>query len=555
MKLKNKITQKLTLIGFISIVITAICCYGAFWFTLSAQAVEDLGIYGKTIRTASENITSVDGLDKYIQKDYRITVIDEYGNVLYESSELTPDKMENHSDRPEVIQAKTEGYGESSRYSSTLASTTFYYAMKLDNGNILRVSKEIHLINDILSKMVPFLFVIAVFVFAICCFIASRTTKKIIKPIENMAQSVDNIAYEEFVPFANTIEKQRKEIKKQVSDIQKEKDKIETLIANMAEGFLLIDMKGKVLADNDSVLSILGLKDDKRIKGKSIYDLGIASNVSECISMALKGRGKTIDIEEKGRYIKLHANPVYSNSRQTGAICLVIDISDKHQAEKMRREFSANVSHELKTPLTSISGYAEMIETGMAKDDDIKAFAGKIRKEAGRLVSLIGDIIKLSELEETADNNENKAVNLTEIARDCVETLEMAASKNNISIAVTGVNTLVNGDESMLHELVYNLCDNAIRYNKSGGTVNVEVKRINSGVKLTVADTGIGIPQKYQERVFERFYRVDKSRSKETGGTGLGLAIVKHIAQMHKATLNIESTENVGTTITVIFNL
>lgn len=535
----------------ISILLTAACCYIVFGVSLSKDAFGGLESYGNMLKSVLDDTELSENYGTLAFGEYRITIIEPDGQVVYDSSG-DKSENENHSDRPEVEEALESGSGKISRYSSTLGVTSYYYAVKLDNGNVLRVSKEAHMVLNTLTQILPYLLAVVLLVFWVCRAISSVTTKNIIKPIEQMAKSTDKIAYEEFIPFARTIEKQRKEIAKKISDIQKEKVKIETLIANMSEGFLLLDNNGKILTLNDSIISIFEMDKNRYFSGQNISSLDIKDDIRKSIHKALNGKSNTIETEENGRFIKLHTNPVLSGKKQTGVICIAIDNSALHSAEKMRREFSANVSHELKTPLTSISGYAEMIECGIAKEDDIKNFASKIRKEAARLVTLIGDIIKLSELEETTDTgSEFVNVDLKNTAEECAEVLKLNAEKHNITLKVTGDKAVVKGSKSMLYELVYNLCDNAIRYNRDNGSVEISVIKASKNVILQVSDTGIGIPEKYQMRVFERFYRVDKSRSKETGGTGLGLAIVKHIAQMHGASLNINSKENEGTIISV----
>jgi len=380
---------------------------------------------------------------------------------------------------------------------------------------------------------------------------ASISTKRIVRPIEKMTEDITDVAYEELIPFANTIEKQQSQIKNQMAKVQLEKDKINALIANMNEGFLLLDMDKNILIENDSAASLLGTM-RKNIVGENIITLSRNKEFINCVDEAIEGKSGTVKFEHKGKNVQVLASPVLSNGKQNGVICLIMNITEKEKTEKMRREFTANVSHELKTPLTSISGYAEMIENGMvANTEDIQRFAGKIHKEAGRMITLIGDIIELSHLDEPQKTLEKQYIKLRELTEECFDTLASSAEKRNVYLNLIGDDVIFHGNRSMIYEVIYNLCDNAIRYNNPGGKVDVIIKDKINQVEISVADTGIGIPQKHHSRIFERFYRVDKSHSKETGGTGLGLAIVKHIVEQHQGKIQLDSNENGGTTIKI----
>ena len=458
-------------------------------------------------------------------------------------------KMGNHSNRPEFINAMKNGYGDDSRKSETLGNVTYYYAVKTSNGNVLRLSETMENGYSIFMHLVPILFAVIIIVFILCCVLSKRSTKKIIAPIENFESNVDGNQYEELSSISRTISSQQKQINKQVSRLQLEKDRIDTLIQNMSEGFIMLDMDKNMLMCNHSASKYLGT-DSEGTVGESLISFSRNEVLCECVDKAFSGERSSNEGNINGRVLQIIASPVYSNSEQKGVICLIIDISAKRKAEKMRREFTANVTHELKTPLTSISGYAEIIESGIVAPEDIERFAGKIHKESGRLLSLIGDIIELSELDENTRPVNYDKVDLSGLSREVAEDLHTNANKHEVVIKVNAEDKiLINGNRNQLYELVYNLCDNAIRYNRKGGNVTVTVKKEDENAVLSVADTGIGIPLKHQKRVFERFYRVDKSRSKETGGTGLGLAIVKHIAERHDGTITLKSNEN-GTVFT-----
>lgn len=536
----------------ISILLTAVFSTAAFWFVFSEQEAADLKIFAQSI-AKTYNADKEEALDSEITSDFmRVTLIAPNGNVLYDSdSSVDLSTLPNHKDRPEFKEALETGSGSSSRMSSTLNSNTYYYAIKTDDGNVLRVSKTFGSIISVFIKIFPSILFIVLIVFVICIAVSRRATRKIIEPIEKMSENLQNTPYEELVPLAETISSQQKEIRKQVRKLQLEKDKIDTLIQNMSEGFILIDMDKNVLMSNHSAAKLIGAAEDA-ITGKSLLVYSRNETVIECVDSALEGEGKSGDMTINGRVLQIITNPVYSNNKQNGVICLIIDVSAKKKAEKMRREFTANVTHELKTPLTSISGYAEIIASGLARPDDVQGFAGKIHKESGRLLSLIGDIIELSQLDERSPEDDFASVDLSSIAYEVAEDLRSNAEKHDVKISVEAEKSVINGNRNQIYELIYNLCDNAIRYNRPDGSVRISIIDTGNGSVIKVSDTGIGIPEKHHKRIFERFYRVDKSRSKETGGTGLGLAIVKHITERHGGSVSVQSNDN-GTTFTVRF--
>lgn len=551
MKLKSKITRKMLIVGVISILLTALSVSFAFWYFFTDQVKNDLKTYGKIAVMDYINSEGSNDFSAYAQNDVRVTIIDKEGNVILDN-DVKNQITENHNDRPEIIEAREKGYGESTRNSDTIEKTSYYYAQLMDDGSVLRVSKEAGSIFSVFGGIIPIIVFIVLYVFAVCLAFSAEATKSIIKPIEDMAVDTGNVTYEELIPFSNTIEEQREKINRQFEKLQQEKEKINILIANMSEGFVLFDLEKNVLMKNESALKLLQAND---VINANVINFSRNEKFLEAIDKAIEGKNNNVDLNINGREIQVLASPVFSNNVQNGAICIVMDITEKKKAENMRREFTANVSHELKTPLTSISGYAEMIEFGMAKPEDIKGFAHKICREAGRLVTLIGDILKLSQLDEPLPQNQVQKVDLSELVQECAEDLKINAQKHSVEIDAYGEKAVIMGNRSLLYELVYNLCDNAIRYNKSGGSVEIKVNETDNRVNLTVADTGIGIPKEHQDRIFERFYRVDKSRSKETGGTGLGLAIVKYIAEQHSGIISIESESGKGTKITVSFPL
>ncbi|MEE1155419.1 MAG: ATP-binding protein [Acutalibacteraceae bacterium] len=558
MKLRTTLTKRLVVISGISILLTALCCCIASWITFSEQAYSDLSTYCKVLTDYYNPESSIDDIKPIIIGGYRLTVVNSKGNVIYESDKnLNPSEMGNYLNRPEIKQAIKNGIGESTRYSSTSDDMVCYYAMKMKNGNIIRVSKSVHSFYKLFYWTVLIVIAMCIYLLILCFIISSRFTKKIVKPFENIKLEDINKnfkIYKELKPFTDTIISQQRKIRNQFEALQEERDKINTLISNMQEGFIMLDIDKVILVENDSAKRLLKNKYDDN-KGKNMFAVYSNDILIDSINKASKGKSTETELKLNKKTIRLYTNPVFSGGEAVGVICLLVDITEKKKTEKLRREFTANVTHELKTPLTSISGYAEMIENGMVtNEDDMRRFAGRIHKEAGRLISLIADIMKLSKMDDNAYKIEDiKKVNLKDMVNESISVLDIMAEKNNITFITDLQNVTCSGNETQLYELIFNLCDNAIRYNKLNGKVYVTLCRQNNIPVLTVKDTGIGIDKKHQPRIFERFYRVDKSRSKETGGTGLGLAIVKHIAELHNAKITINSELNKGTEITVMF--
>lgn len=550
MKLRKILLKRFLITAGVSILLTAVFSTAAFWFIFSSSEKATIKNYAAMVTSLYNKDRSYEQLHDLSSSKIRITLLDSSGNVLLESEDgVDVTKMGNHSNRPEFINAMKNGYGDDSRKSETIGRVTYYYAEKTANGNVLRVSETIENGYSLFMHLVPILLGVIILVFILCYILSKRSTKKIIAPIENLESNADGTQYEELSSISRTISSQQKQISKQVTRLQLEKDRIDTLIQNMSEGFIMLDMDKNMLMCNHSASKYLGT-DSEGTVGESLISFSRNEVLCECVDKAFDGERSSNEGSINGRVLQIIASPVYSNSEQKGVICLIIDVSAKRKAEKMRREFTANVTHELKTPLTSISGYAEIIESGIAAPEDIERFAGKIHKESGRLLSLIGDIIELSELDENTRPANYDKVDLSGLSREVAEDLHTNANKHEVEIKVNAAEkVLIKGNRNQLYELVYNLCDNAIRYNRKGGSVTVTVKKDGENAFLSVADTGIGIPVKHQKRVFERFYRVDKSRSKETGGTGLGLAIVKHIAERHDGTITLKSNEN-GTVFT-----
>jgi len=550
-KLSKKLLKNFSVIAVVSILLTAVFSTAAFWFVFSDEQEAEVRQYTDKIISVYNSDSEIDLSKYYGIGDFRVTLIKSDGSVVSDSVDTDVNSMPNHSDRPEFEQAIKDGNGSSHRMSETLNKITYYYAEKTADGSVIRVAKTIDSIYGIFLFVIPSILIIMIGVFVVCTILAKRSTKKIIEPIKEMADNGNGSPYDELLPLSQKIASQQRQIKRQMRRLQFEKDKISTLIENMAEGFILIDVDKKVLMSNYSASKLLGADDDG-VTDKTLIAFSRNEVLNDCVDKALSGESKNGDTTVKGRALQIITNPVYSNGEKNGAICLIIDVSAKKKAEKMRREFTANVTHELKTPLTSISGYAEIIASGLVKPDDIPNFANKIHKESGRLLSLISDIMELSQLDEKFSDEEFTPVDLAGVAAEVAEDLRSNAEKHGITITVDTKTAVINGNRNQIYELIYNLCDNAIRYNRENGSVKIITGDDNEHPFVKVADTGIGIPEKHHKRVFERFYRVDKSRSKETGGTGLGLAIVKHITERHGGEISLESSEQ-GTTFTARF--
>ena len=550
-KLSKKLLKNFSVIAVVSILLTAVFSTAAFWFVFSDEQEAEVRQYTDKIISVYNSDSEIDLSKYYGIGDFRVTLIKSDGSVVSDSVDTDVNSMPNHSDRPEFEQAIKDGNGSSHRMSETLNKITYYYAEKTADGSVIRVAKTIDSIYGIFLFVIPSILIIMIGVFVVCTILAKRSTKKIVEPIKEMADNGNGSPYDELLPLSQKIASQQRQIKRQMRRLQFEKDKISTLIENMAEGFILIDVDKKVLMSNYSASKLLGADDDG-VTDKTLIAFSRNEVLNDCVDKALSGESKNGDTTVKGRALQIITNPVYSNGEKNGAICLIIDVSAKKKAEKMRREFTANVTHELKTPLTSISGYAEIIASGLVKPDDIPNFANKIHKESGRLLSLISDIMELSQLDEKFSDEEFAPVDLAGVAAEVAEDLRSNAEKHGITITVDTKTAVINGNRNQIYELIYNLCDNAIRYNRENGSVKIITGDDNEHPFVKVADTGIGIPEKHHKRVFERFYRVDKSRSKETGGTGLGLAIVKHITERHGGEISLESSEQ-GTTFTAMF--
>ncbi len=501
---------------------------------------------------------TLDGMD-YLKNlnanDCRITWIAADGTVLYDN-QFDASQMENHKNREEVKQAMEGSAGTSFRQSTTVSERTMYYAKRMQDHTVLRLSVSQSSVLFLLGGMLsPICFILL----AACILsgvLSYRVSKKIVHPLSELdlkhPEQVET--YDELSPFLQRIAAQNREIEHRVRELKKQQQEFSMITENMSEGLFVIDRNYQILSYNKSAVQIFSIENEPI--GQNLLAVNRSQVFREAVDSALQGRHTQKNLTLNGRVYQIIANSVCSpDSEQelVGAVLLVLDITEKEEQERYRREFTANVSHELKTPLTSISGIAEIIRNGIVRPEDIPHFAGKIYDESQRLITLIGDIIKLSQLDEDQVPLERESVDLLEISRDVVQQLSSVAKKNGVSLVAGGTHGSVYGVRQVLSEMVYNLCENAVKYNQKGGRVSVDVKQSDAAITLTVKDTGIGIPKAEQSRVFERFYRVDKSHSKAVGGTGLGLSIVKHGAALHHAVIELNSEVGEGTEIKLIF--
>ena len=485
----------------------------------------------------------------------RVTLIDPDGTVIFDSN-TDPDHMENHLERPEVQEAMQGGQGAAARTSSTLGHQTYYTAIQLSTGEILRLSNTTDIVMDDLQRAIPPLLLIILLVCGLSMWLAHQLTVRLVAPINtlNLEKPLENNIYEEFSPLLSKIHAQNLQIQQQIEILRRRQVEFEAITSNMSEGLIVLDDELRILSANSAAVRLMGAE-TRDWSGENLIVFSRDTTLSQKARAAVHGGKESLACENKeGAHLHLSLSPVDVEGAPRGCVLLIVDVSERYAAERSRREFTANVSHELKTPLTSISGYAEMVSLGLAKPDDVRGFAQKIHDEAGRLIALVDDIMKLSHLDEsTPASLPFEPVELYALAYETTERLRQTAEKQNVEITLEGAPVTVRGVRRMLGEAVFNLCDNAIKYNRAGGRVTVSVGMSQGCACLKVSDTGTGIASEDQPRIFERFYRADKSHSKTVGGTGLGLAIVKHVCEIHGASVRVESVLGQGSTFIVTF--
>ena len=504
--------------------------------SFASTAVEDEGI---------------DYLKNVENGEYRLTLIDTNGTVLYDTN-ADAAAMENHSNRRDFQEAFLSGYGESHRYSRTLTEQTYYFAKKLSDGSVLRISTSQVTVLSLLLGLLQPLLVIAFLAILLSVFLAKRAARNLVKPLNNLDLNdpLSNDVYEELSPLLRHMAQQNKQIALQMDELSRSQNEFNAITSNMSEGLIVLNKDGVVVSLNTAARKIFEAEEDSI--GKDFLTIDRTPEISRAIKETLSGKKQELEYEKNGRNYDLCINKIVEKDEVIGVLLLAIDNTEKIQAEQNRREFTANVSHELKTPLQSIIGSADLIESGLVKPEDMPRFIGHIKTDAARLVSLVSDIIRLSQLDENTEMNREN-VDALSVAKEALEMVGPIAESRNISLTIKGEPAPLTSVHKLLYDIIYNLCDNAVKYNKEGGFVKVDVKTAGDKVQVAVSDNGVGIAPADQSRVFERFYRVDKSHSRESGGTGLGLSIVKHAVAYLKGSISLESTLGKGTTITVSF--
>ena len=478
---------------------------------------------------------------------FRVTWVAADGTVLFDT-QVDQTTMENHADREEIREAMGSGAGSAVRTSSTLTEHTYYEARRLTDGTVLRISASQESAWSLMIGMLWPVALIAVLAICLSAFLARRMARKIVEPLNglDLEHPLANDTYEELSPLLRRINQQHLQIDSQMRKLRRKTDEFVQITSNMQEGLVVLDKQTNIRSINTAAMKIFHAGAD--CVGSGFFQMNRSSALRQALNDALDQGHGSVMLELEGRAYRFDMSSIRSDGNLLGAVILAVDVTESRNAEQMRREFSANVSHELKTPLQGIIGSAELMENGLVKPEDAPRFVGHIRREASRLVNLIEDIIRLSQLDEGVELPA-ETVDMLALAEDVKAILQKSAAEKNVAVHVTGEGFAMEGVRRMLHEIVYNLCDNAIKYNVPGGSVSIHVE----DHAVTVSDTGIGIPAEHQDRIFERFYRVDKSHSKASGGTGLGLSIVKHAAACHKARISLESTPGKGTTISVQF--
>ena len=546
----KRIFNSICLVTFVVLLASVVLIMGVLYEYFSGVQQEKLK--AQTILTAQG--LSHEGLDYLRDVDagiYRLTWVGVDGSVLYDSL-ADADGMENHLDREEITQAMETGYGKSSRYSATLTERLFYYAVRLPDGSVVRLADAQYTMLTLSLAILQPILVIVFAAILLALFLALGLSRKIVAPLNDfdLNHPASNLVYPELAPLAERLDLQQRQLNSRSAELRQRQEELSAITDSMSEGLVLLNGEGNIISINRFAAKLLGLENissgEQRLKActpelPALIDSAMQGESAECL----------INLGE-GTY-QFSVSPVVTDAVVTGAAIVIFDMTDSARSEQMRREFTANVSHELKTPLHSISGYAELMKNGMVKQEDLCRFSGQIYSEAQRMIRLIDDIIRLSHLDEDKGETAAEKIDLYSIAVETASAFEAAAKKADVALTVSGESACIIGVPQQVRSIVQNLCDNAVKYNRPGGSVHVEVKCAPGQAILSVKDTGIGIPPEHQDRIFERFYRVDKSHSKEVGGTGLGLSIVKHAARLHHADIALKSEAEKGTEVTVIF--
>ena len=547
----KKIFKNIFLACFSMLVVTIVIIFGVMYNYHGKQIMNELHSEINIISVGVEygGTKYLDTLSK--SEKARITWVNKNGSIKYDSN-VSKSKMENHLNRKEIKDAMKNGTGEDVRMSDTLSERTMYCAKLLSDGSVIRISTNQYTVWILLLNMWQPLAIVVIIALVLSYIIAYLSSKKIVMPINDLdLENVEAVTtYEEIEPLVHKISHQNRVIRDQIKELKRTQAEFNVITSNMKEGLLVLDLQGKILSYNKSVKKLLSISS---LDDEYLEDLSIDDEFKTNINNAIHGTHMSDTFEYGDRYLSLYCNPVEVDGKIKGAVAVILDVTEKHQRELLRREFSANVSHELKTPLTAILASAEIIGMDSTPKETVTHFAHNITKEANRLITLVNDIIKLSKLDDKSYGPEDKEVDIYEIAKNVEDTLSPIADNCGVQLTLYGEKTIVHGVPTLLSEIVYNLVDNAIKYNKPNGSVTITVAPVNGKATLIVEDTGIGISKEDQSRIFERFYRVDKSHSKEVGGTGLGLSIVKHGVEHHNGKMKVESELGNGTKITIKF--
>lgn len=546
----KRILRSILLVAVLVLAASTGATLGILYYHFGGQLEEELRREASYLSVSVEK-EGIEAFDDLPADAERVTYIDTDGTVLFDNR-ADENGMENHGDREEVKEALEQGSGRAVRNSDTLSQRTLYYALRLSDGKVLRVSSTQYNIPGLMGGMIQPLLIILILMAALSAWIAYRVSRGIVEPINqlDLDHPEDNQVYDEIAPLLTKINRQQKQIRREIADAKRQQEEFSIITENMEEGFVILDVHTEVLSCNSSALKLLGAEESR--ERRSILAMNRSQEFQRIVEQVLSGRHVITMLELGDRSCQIAANPVFHDNEVSGAVLLILDVTERMKGEQMRREFTANVSHELKTPLTSISGFAEIISDGFVKPEDTRKFAGRIFKEAQRLITLVNDVIKISQLDEGKLPYEREETDLYELCREILRRMEERASAAGVHLYLKGPHKKITTVQTILDEVLNNLCDNGIKYNKKGGNLTVTIEEGEGETRISVEDQGIGIPAEDQKRVFERFYRVDKSHSKAIGGTGLGLSIVKHGAMYLGAEVKVESTLGKGSTFTLV---
>lgn len=551
----KRIFRSVVLTAVLAVLLTAAIIVSSLYTVYENRLSQELRQEAEYIVHALEMAEDDIAYLNMLNTDSRITLLALDGQVLYDSAADSA-RMENHATRPEIVEAIAEGVGESTRTSDTLSETTIYYALRCGEDFVLRMANTRSSMLGTFLNVLPLIAAMLLCVVLMSLWIAKRTAKRIVAPINelNLDEPLENDAYDELAPLLTRMNQQCTQIRRHVKATENARAELSAIMENMREGMILLDNKEGVLSMNESASRIFDVHADTVI-GQNLLSVNRDADLHDLVQSALRGEGDSMNMERNGRHYRVYGSPVLKRETVRGAVLLILDVTEQYAAEESRREFTANVSHELKTPLTSISGFAEIIRDGIAKPEDIQHFAGMICKESTRLMTLVNDILELSHLDEKQNLGQKENVELKGMLQNLIDDFTVPSMKKKQTLSLMGNegNFVVEGYPLLLREMFFNLIDNAIKYTPEGGEVKIALNKESGQVVCRVSDNGVGISKEHQPHVFERFYRVDKSHSRATGGTGLGLAIVKHVAQIHKAELELISEEKIGTSVVLKF--